>query len=138
MKTNSEFELQSNFGQDDFEIQDDSTWDGSETWESSVSKNAKNIFLEDFNNFEGDSERTTAHTQAMLAFTKRLLGKYVVMNRSISLIFILIHLSLFILALMKVIDNGVIDSESLVCRLANPMIYIWYMLMNGFLVWFYC
>ena len=63
------------------------TWDGSESWETSIKPSGPNIFLEDFNHFEGDTERVTAHTQAMLSFTTKLLGKYIVVQRTISLIF---------------------------------------------------
>jgi len=99
MSRNSDFELGQDFGQKEFTFAQDSTWDGSESWETTVGNNASNVFLEDFDNFQGDSLKNTAHTQAMLAFTKRLLGKYIVMNRSICLIFILVHLSLFVVAL---------------------------------------
>lgn len=71
----------------------DTTFDGSETWETSVKPPSKNIFLEDFNHFNGDTMKSSAHTEAMLAFTKRLMGKYIILQRTVSLIFTMMHIS---------------------------------------------
>jgi hypothetical protein len=76
-------------------------------------------------------------TLGLINFSKRLLGRYVVLHKTVAIIFMTLHGCLTIVTILKALNTGSILSEPLLCHYTRPIMYIWYTLYNVFILGFY-
>ena len=51
----------------------------------------------------------------------------IVLHRSISIVFIILHFLLFVVCVVKVIDRGNFINETPACYITSPLIYMTYL-----------
>ena len=76
-------------------------------------------------------------TKQIIKFAKMKLGKHIVLHKIIAGIFLMLHFMLFFVCLLKIFNSGFVTTETLTCYLTNPLIHIVYLLLNGFMSWFF-
>ena len=87
----------------------------------------KSLSDEEEENYKESAEDSEMRTKCLVNFTKSLLGRYIVLHRTICIIFTMMHLALVLFALIKMMNTGSIETEKFVCHISRPIIYIWYM-----------
>ena len=74
---------------------------------------------------------------SQLLYTKNALGRYIIIHKQISALFIQIHTLLFCLVFIKLLSSGIMISESETCLVTWPLMHIIYMSLNGFMAWWF-
>ena len=76
-------------------------------------------------------------SKKIIKFARIKLGKHIVMHKIVSGIFMILHFLLFFVTLLKIFNSGFVTTETMACYLTNPLIHIVYLLLNGFMSWFF-